>query len=106
MEKLTFLKKVMMSLILSVSCFAVYAQTSVSGTVVDDSGEPLIGVSIMVKGTTNGSITDFDGNFTLSNVTAKDVLVFSYIGYGTKEITVANQKVLKVVLSEDTKALD
>ena len=60
----------------------------------------------MVKGTTNGSITDFDGNFTLSNVTAKDVLVFSYIGYGTKEITVANQKVLKVVLSEDTKALD
>ena len=106
MEKLTFLKKVMMSLILSVSCFAVYAQTSVSGTVVDDSGEPLIGVSIMVKGTTNGSITDFDGNFTLSNVTAKDVLVFSYIGYGTKEITVANQKVLKVVLSEDTKAID
>lgn len=106
MEKLTFLKKVMMSLILSVSCFAVYAQTSVSGTVVDDSGEPLIGVSIMVKGTTNGSITDFDGNFTLSNVTAKDVLVFSYIGYGTKEFTVANQKVLKVVLSEDTKALD
>lgn len=106
MEKLTFLKKVMMSLIISMSCLAVYAQTTVSGTVTDDTGEPLIGVSIMVKGTTNGSITDFDGNFTLSNVTAKDVLVFSYIGYGTKEITIGNQKVLKVVMSEDTKALD
>ncbi len=106
MEKLTFLKKVMMSLIISMSCLAVYAQTTVSGTVTDDTGEPLIGVSIMVKGTTNGSITDFDGNFALSNVSAKDVLVFSYIGYGTKEITIGNQKVLKVVMSEDTKALD
>ena len=95
-----------MSLIISMSCLAVYAQTTVSGTVTDDTGEPLIGVSIMVKGTTNGSITDFDGNFALSNVSAKDVLVFSYIGYGTKEITIGNQKVLKVVMSEDTKALD
>ena len=106
MNKLTSFRKALTSLLLSVSCLVAYAQQSVNGTVVDDAGEPLIGVSIQVKGTTAGSITDFDGNFTLDNVASSDVLVFSYIGYGTKEITVGNQKVIKVTLSEDTETLD
>ena len=106
MNHFTTLKKVMTSLLLSVSCLVAYAQQTVSGTVIDDAGEPLIGVSIQVKGTTTGSITDFDGNFTLDNVASSDVLVFSYVGYAPKEITVGNQKVLKVTLSEDTEVLD
>ena len=106
MNYFTSLKKVLTSLVLSVSCLLAYAQQTVSGTVIDDAGEPLIGVSIQVKGTTTGSITDFDGNFTLDNVASSDVLVFSYVGYAPKEITVGNQKVLKVTLSEDTEVLE
>ena len=106
MNHFTTLKKALTSLLLSVSCLVAYAQQTVSGTVIDDAGEPLIGVSIQVKGTTTGSITDFDGNFTLDNVASSDVLVFSYVGYAPKEITVGNQKVLKVTLSEDTEVLD
>ena len=106
MNYLTSLKKVLTSLILSVSCLLAYAQQTVSGTVIDDAGEPLIGVSIQVKGTTTGSITDFDGNFTLDNVAPSDILVFSYVGYASKELPVGNQKVLKVTLSEDTEVLD
>ena len=106
MNYLTSLKKVLTSLVLSVSCLLAYAQQTVSGTVIDDAGEPLIGVSIQVKGTTTGSITDFDGNFTLDNVASSDILVFSYVGYASKELPVGNQKVLKVTLSEDTEVLD
>ena len=106
MNHFTTLKKALTSLLLSVSCLVAYAQQTVSGTVIDDAGEPLIGVSIQVKGTTTGSITDFDGNFTLDNVASSDVLVFSYVGYAPKEITVGNQKVLKVTLSEDTEVLE
>lgn len=106
MDKITLFRKAMMTLVLSVACLVAYAQQTVSGTVVDESGEPLIGVSIQVKGTTNGSITDFDGNFTIMNVASSDVLVFSYIGYGNKEITVGKQNNIKVTLAEDTKKLD
>lgn len=106
MDKITLFKKAMMTLVLSVACLVAYAQQTVNGTVIDESGEPLIGVSIQVKGTTNGTITDFDGNFTLSNLNSSDVLVFSYIGYGNKEMTVGKQTNVKVTLSEDTKKLD
>lgn len=106
MDKITLFKKAMMTLVLSVACLVAYAQQTVSGTVIDEAGEPLIGVSIQVKGTTNGTITDFDGNFTLTNLNSSDVLVFSYIGYGNKEMTVGKQTIVKVTLSEDTKKLD
>ena len=65
MNHFTTLKKVMTSLLLSVSCLVAYAQQTVSGPVIDDAGEPLIGVSIQVKGTTTGAITDIDGNFSV-----------------------------------------
>ena len=67
--------------------------------------EPLIGVSVLVKGTTNGTITDFDGKYSLS-VKTGDVLVFSYIGYVTQGITITNQTTLNVTLKEDTETLE
>ena len=75
------------------------------GVVKDVSGEPVIGASVLVKGTTNGTITDFDGNFTLSNVNKGDVIVVSYVGYLSQEI-VWNGKPLNLKLREDAKTLN
>ncbi len=77
----------------------------VKGVVSDRTGEALIGVNVTVKGTANGSITDIDGKFTLQ-ARPGAVLVFSYIGYMTQEITVQNNTPLNVVLQDDTKTLD
>jgi hypothetical protein len=81
------------------------AQVSISGTVADNSNEPLPGASVSVKGTTNGTSTDFDGKFSI-NAVSGDVLVISYIGYKTKELTIADSKNLEVILSEDDNNLD
>lgn len=78
----------------------------VGGVVVDGTGEPVIGANVVVKGTTNGTITDFDGNFSIEDVPAGATLQISYIGYLTKEVPVGNQTVLKVTLLEDSQALD
>ena len=78
---------------------------TVTGTVVDESGEPMIGVSVMQVGTTTGVATDFDGNFSLS-VPAGATLQFSYIGYKTQTIKVANQTNLEVKMEPDTEVLD
>ena len=88
--------------------FMAYAQgQGVSGTVKDASGEPLIGVSVKVKGTNLGAVTDFDGKFKLANVKPGSILVFSYIGYTSKEVKVGSKQTpIVVTLSEDTKALD
>lgn len=79
---------------------------SVSGNVKDEKGEALIGVSIQVKGTPTGNITDIDGNFSLSSVPANGELVFSYMGYETQTIPVKGKSVINVVLKEDSQALD
>ena len=79
---------------------------SVSGNVKDEKGEALIGVSIQIKGTPTGNITDIDGNFTLSSVPANGELVFSYMGYQTQTIPVKGKSVINVVLKEDSQALD
>lgn len=85
---------------------SVTQQTSkITGTVKDQSGEPLIGVSIVVKGTTTGTVTDFDGNFEL-NAKPGDVLHFSYIGYAPVDYKVTANKAANIVMKEDTKALD
>ena len=85
---------------------AVEQQTrTVTGRIVDNMGEPIIGANVVVKGTTNGTVTDFDGNFSIE-ADSKSVLNISYIGYLTKEIIVGNEKTINVVLLEDTKALD
>lgn len=77
----------------------------VKGTVTDANGTPLIGVSILVKGTTTGVVSDLNGSFSVS-VKAGETLSFSYVGYITQEILVGKEKLLKVVLQEDTKSLD
>ena len=79
---------------------------TVSGTVLDKAGESVIGASVLVKGTTNGTITDFDGKFTLSNVPASGTIEISFVGYKTVDIPVKGQTTLQVVLEEDTETLD
>ena len=84
----------------------VLQQKAISGKVVDSKGESIIGANIMEKGTSNGTITDFDGNFSL-NVSAKSVLQISYIGYKTQEIPVSQLKAGAVItLKEDTEVMD
>lgn len=85
---------------------SVLQQKAISGKVVDSKGESIIGANIMEKGTSNGTITDFDGNFSL-NVSAKSVLQISYIGYKTQEIPVSQLKAGAVItLKEDTEVMD
>lgn len=80
-------------------------QSTVKGVVVDKNGEPLIGVNIVVKGTTNGTVTDFDGNFSIE-CNPNDVLHVSYIGYKMQEVTVGNQTSLKITMLEDAEVLE
>lgn len=77
----------------------------VKGTIVDATGMPVIGANVMVKGTTNGTITDMDGKFSL-DVPVGATLVVSYVGYSNQEIKVGNQTKLSIVLKEDSEALD
>ena len=83
-----------------------FAQSSVSGKVTDQSGEPLVGVNVLVKGTTNGTMTDLDGNYSLSNLKQGAVLVFSSIGYATQEVTAGSQRTVNVQLKDDAAFLD
>lgn len=85
---------------------SVYAQTKeVKGIVKDPTGETVIGASVLEKGTTNGTITDFDGNFVLT-VADNAVLQISYIGYQTQEVSVQGKNTLIVTLKEDTEVLE
>lgn len=84
-----------------------YAQNSVSGQVLEkDTDIPLLGVSVVVKGTTTGTTTDFDGNYTIANLSNDAVLEFSYIGFKTLEISIAGQSTINVSLEEDGQQLD
>ena len=89
----------------AVKAFAAQQNDVCKGVVIDKTGETVIGASVVVKGTTNGTITDFDGNFTLSNVKNGDVIQVSFVGYITEEL-VWNGQALKVTLKDDTKTLD
>ena len=78
----------------------------IKGTVTDTNGETVIGASIVLKGTTNGTITDMDGNFTLSDVPANGTIQVSFIGYKTLEVQVKGQTSFNLTLSEDAETLD
>ncbi|GAL82063.1 TonB family protein / TonB-dependent receptor [Algibacter lectus] len=82
-----------------------FAQKTISG-VVSDAGEPLPGVSIIVKGTSIGGTTDFDGLYSINNLNPKDVLIFSYLGYKTLELTIGNRTTLNVSMENDAQQLD
>ena len=93
--------------LLSIIAIGAYAQgKTVSGTVLDKSGESVIGASVVVKGTTNGTITDFDGKFTLSNVPNNASLEISFVGYKTQVIPVQGKTTFNVTMVEDTEVLD
>ena len=99
MEKL---KKLFLSFVLLSVSMLMYAQTEIKGTVVDTKGETIIGATVMEKGTSNGTITDFDGNFTIK-VKEGAILVFTYIGYQTAELPA--QQDMKVTMKDDAEVL-
>ena len=82
------------------------SEWKVTGQVTDSTGEPLIGVNVLVKGTTMGSITDLNGNFTITTTQANPVIQFSYIGYRSEEVTVKGQKPINLVMQNDTQLID
>lgn len=79
---------------------------TINGIITDEKSEAIIGANVSVKGTTNGTITDVDGNFSLANISDNDIIVISYIGYTPQEIRAGKQTSLKVILKEDTQAID
>ena len=83
---------------------SIYAQDAISGSVTDNSGSPLPGASIVEKGTTNGTQTDFDGNYTIS-ADGNATLVFSYVGFATQEIAIGGRTSINVSLAEDASQL-
>ena len=94
-----FRKTIAILLFLSLGIVSAWAQ-QVKGKVIDDTGEPVIGAGVLVKGTTNGTITDMDGNYSIAAVKG-DVIEFSSIGYATQEVEVAGSKVIDIVLKTD-----
>lgn len=84
---------------------AVQQDNKITGTVLDPTGMPVIGANIMIKGTTNGTITDMDGKFSL-DVPKGATLVVTYVGYTNQELQVGSQKTLSITLKEDSEALD
>jgi TonB-linked SusC/RagA family outer membrane protein len=99
--------KILSLLFIVFTCFAFGQEVTIKGTVTDQtSGQPLPGVNVLVKSTSKGASTDFDGNFEIKNVEINSVLVFTYIGYQNQEVVVKNGDVLSVVLVEDTESLD
>lgn len=98
------LLKQLLFLGIMLSTGVIFAQT-VTGTVTSNDG-PLPGVSVVIKGTSQGTETDFDGNYSIDNVGSDAVLVFSFIGFSTMEVTVNGQTTINVKLEEDAQALD
>ncbi len=86
--------------------FLVNAQVNIRGKVIDSNDEPLIGVTVMVKGTNTGTITDTNGNFSISVPDQKSILVFSFVGYKKQEIPVGTNKQLTIQMLEETELLE
>ncbi|MAU26798.1 MAG: SusC/RagA family protein [Muricauda sp.] len=102
------IKSILLSIpLLLLSAFALAQNNiAVTGTVTDNQGQPLPGASVVLKGTTTGVQTDFDGNYALADIPGSGTLVFSYIGFSTQEVPVNGRTVINVALEEDTQALD
>ena len=96
------LKKMFLSLVFIFTSTLMYAQSEIRGTVVDATGEPIIGATVMEKGTSNGTITDFDGNFKVK-VNPGVTLVFTYIGYQTQELPAKNG--MQITMKDNAKEL-
>ena len=81
-------------------------ERTITGQVLDSKGEPLIGVSILVKGTTDGAITDLDGNYKIITKSNNPIIVYSYIGYKTQEVPLKGQTSINITLMDDTQVID
>ena len=92
--------------ILSIFSLVSFAQSTVTGVVKDKSGEPIVGASILIKGTSTGTVTDINGNFTIQKAEPSDVLVISSIGFANQNVKVGNQTKLNVTLQDDMANLD
>lgn len=92
------MKKIFMLLALCLVCLGMMAEKQISGVVVDEKGEPIIGASVQVKGTTTGTISDYDGEFTLTVPDEANTLVVSFVGMQTQEVAIT--KNIRVVLRE------
>src|SRR5699024_10301548 len=79
---------------------------TINGRIVDEDGEPLIGVNVLVKGTSRGTATDFDGYFNLGDIEEDAVLIISYVGYQTQEVSINGQSEIEIVLVSDSQMLD
>jgi len=86
--------------------FAQQQQKTITGKVTDTNGEPIIGATILIKGTSHGTVTDMDGNYTLQNVPEDAILQFSYVGMETQEIPVRGKTVINVTMKEATELLE
>ena len=95
-----------LALLLMLSSAVLAQERMVSGTVKDENGDGMPGVNILVKGTASGTASDADGKFTLSVPSNDAVLVFTFIGYGTKEVSVGSRTVVDEVLVPDQTSLD
>ncbi len=100
------LKLITVTFLVMVGHFAFSQNITISGIVSDEGGAPLPGASVLVSGTSNGTQTDFDGNYTLSNVASDATLTFSYIGFTTQQIPVSGRTSINITLEEDLQALD
>lgn len=107
LKKSNSIRRFLSMLLLAIVAIGAYAQQNkVTGTVVDANGEPIIGASVIVKGTSNGGVTDLDGNFTINNVQPDQSIVISYIGYTSQTVAVKGKSNFQVVLESDDKLLD
>ena len=102
----TGVRRFLFLLVLAVTSSMAWAQGNVSGKVVDATGEPVIGASVVVKGTTTGAVTDIDGNFSIPNVPRNANLEISYIGFKTQSVSVSGKNAINVTLQEDRQMLD
>ena len=98
-----YLPKVLITLAMMAMMNLVSAQRTISGVVSDaESGDPLLGASILVKGTTSGTVTDFDGAYTFDVPEGGTTLIFSYTGYGSQEVEIGDQTTINLTLSAGT----
>lgn len=93
-------------IITKINSAEVQQQKSVTGRVTDSSGGTLPGVSVVIKGTTNGTITDMDGNYKISNIPENGTLVFSFVGMKTQEVAVGNKVTINITLTEETVGIE
>ena len=99
-------RRLLLAMLLCAFWLTGFAQKTVTGTVKDATGEPMIGVSVVVDGTSIGGITDADGNFSIPNVSSSAVLKVTYIGYQEQKVTIGNRSVINFVMKEDSQTLD